>query len=50
MSGYRRIAFLDRDDTISRDYADSEWAGKREPELLTARRRLWPAYRAWAMR
>ncbi len=35
MSGYRRIAFLDRDDTISRDYADSEWAGKREPELLT---------------
>ena len=30
----RSIAFLDRDDTISRDYPDGEWVGKREPELL----------------
>ncbi len=34
MDKRRKVAFLDRDDTISRDYPDDEWAGKEQPELL----------------
>ncbi len=29
-----KIAFLDRDGTINRDYEDREWPYKKEPELL----------------
>lgn len=29
-----KVAFLDRDGTLNKDYPDSEWCNKKEPEIL----------------